>query len=367
MSVEEAIARLLGLDKGEVRARIARRELKLGEVGGLRYAVATWLPGNPVAVVEPQLMYVPPAPRLTVKLVPEACRAGMVVGMLPAGYGVRIVVVDGKLVAFLDRGDPCPYTTAMLEPVRGTLASLIERELGSGTLYAIAAGASNPYNPFFQQQAKEFNITVVGGWREGEGPLDPTTFFELAEAYGLQPPVRLSACPLSSEEVSKIVVENDVRDVAAIAVYGPWMLVGYPTHSFLVELVRVSASRLDTEMATAAAILAAARLILLNLPPSRKNMVSVDVGSALVEGLWEALTRLRLEGSVTENIQLRLHRRGWELTYAVAELVKASSGLRGVEFRELGKGVEAVVERVLEDNLDRLEELARRIARMLKA
>jgi hypothetical protein len=359
----EVAGRLLGLEASRLARMLDTGQAVCVDDGGLRYVALRGSRGAPVAVLEPEPYYVGPTPRVDYQLAPRSGLSSKVYLVpLAVGTPARLVHLDGSLAVFLDDGLACPYLAASLSDRLGTaVESLTRRVGGRGYVYAVIAGATNPYAPFFQELGRELDAVVYGVWN-GSRMIPYPRSVEEARLHGLNAPDPLRVLDRPSRrELVDAVLEADARGLAGVLVVdAEWRYaIAYPGHKLLVEALRWASSRADLRAVSATLQTLIARSLELGLSHARRHAVVLEAAAVAAEGLGEAA---RLAGRVVEEKQvLRIARSRVGVLPTLLEYMR----LRGyrlpdsLEVVERGGGVEVVLglRRRMGMALDPLEEL----------
>jgi putative ATP-dependent DNA ligase len=229
----EAVAEAVKADADRVTALTQHGTLRFREFRGIVYAIfrrsVLGLPeGTAVIVERSSHMLVPGYPPIQRMVLPSVALPRhfidrIVVEEKMNGYNVRVVLYNGKLLAFTRGGFICPYTTSRINRLYGDSLRQLYSELDPSKhiVAGEVVGLENPYTRYFYPEAPRFDYFIFD-ILTGEKPLPPLQRIELVEKYGLKH-VRLLAVMDKSavEEFRKIIEHLDRNGREGVVVKDP--------------------------------------------------------------------------------------------------------------------------------------------------
>jgi len=192
----DAVAEALGLERERVESLAKHRTIRFRVFRGILYAsLRRELGGYPEGTVvifgrgwSRVVHGYPPIQRMVLPSValPRHFVDRIVVEEKLNGYNVRVVLVDGRLLAVTRGGFICPYTTDRIERLLGGRLREMLRELGEEEHVAAGEviGLENPYTRYYYPEAPRFGYFVFDIFRSGK-PLPPRVRDEATEKHGV--------------------------------------------------------------------------------------------------------------------------------------------------------------------------------------
>ncbi len=187
----------LGVDAGRVEELLSHGTIRLREYRGVVYAlfrrsVLGFHEGTAVILDRGSSMLVPGYPPIQRMVLPSVALPRhfideVVVEEKMNGYNVRVVLYNGKLLAFTRGGFICPYTTARLERLYGSKLRQLFSELDPAEhiVAGEVVGLENPYTRYFYPEAPRFDYFIFDIFRKNT-PMPPLERNGIVEKYGLK-------------------------------------------------------------------------------------------------------------------------------------------------------------------------------------
>jgi putative ATP-dependent DNA ligase len=193
----ESVAEAVKADIDKVNMLVQHGTIRFREFKGITYAlfrraVLGFPEGTAVIVERGSYMLVrgyPPIQRMVLPSValPRHFIDKVVLEEKMNGYNVRVVIYNGRLLAFTRGGFICPYTTSRIERLYGEQIRELYREIDPSThiVAGEVVGLENPYTRYFYPEAPRFDyfiFDILGA----EKPMPPLKRNEIVEKYRLK-------------------------------------------------------------------------------------------------------------------------------------------------------------------------------------
>lgn len=254
------------------------------------------------------------------------------------GYNVRVVMHEGRLLAFTRGGFLCPFT---MDRLPDFLSPEFFEDYRDAVLIVEVAGPDNPYievsPPNIEEDIQMFALDVM----EEDAFWDPLRRHEVLEAYGLLQPRRWG--PFSPDEPQKaleVLRLLDGETVEGMVLKEPREVLGHQAYKYYTPRATLRDLAADSDL-------------LFELPPeffiSRIQRLGIalaelgevpdeelfrDLGESLLSGFFEVIRRYPRKRSVTHTLTVRVHD---ERT--VDKLMEQFSRSRVVRVREVNRRV----------------------------
>ena len=202
MSMEEKLrysdllAEALGISRERAERLLESRSTRLMRYRGIRYItirrdIAGHYEGTVVFVTDTGYRVVegyPHIPRVLLlsKAVPRHFIDEVVVEEKMDGHNVRVVQVEGEILALTRGGYVCPYTTARMRRKYGRSLERLFDQLGEDTVVAgEVVGMENPYTRYYYPEAPDWDFFVFDIYRAGS-PLPVAERRRVVEDVGMR-------------------------------------------------------------------------------------------------------------------------------------------------------------------------------------